>query len=95
MFLNYQYSLPSKGPTFVGGKLGGEELSQTIRAAYYEVTRWRRNIFSVSSGKAGNEFVRELTRLINGYAQATALESVAIFAVMTATTLLLQKPFVS
>ena len=48
---------PIERPNFRWGKLRGEEFSQTIRAAYYEVTRWRRNIFSVPSGKVGKEFV--------------------------------------
>ena len=80
---------PIERPNFRWGKLGGEEFSQTIRATYYEVTRWRRNILSVPSGKAGKEFVRELTRLINAYAQATALESVVIFDVVIGSTFLL------
>ena len=86
---------PIEGSNFRWGEQEGEDLAETIRSAYYEVTTWRRNIFLVPSGKAGKEFVRELTRLINAYAQATALESVAMFAVMTACTLLLQKPFVA
>ena len=36
---------PIERPDFRWRKLGGEEFSQTIPAAYYEVTRWRRNIF--------------------------------------------------
>ena len=43
------------------------------------------------SGAIGKQFVRELTRLFNAYAQATALELVALEAIMVASCLLLQK----
>ena len=36
---------PIERPNFRWGKLEGEEFSQTIRVAYYEVTRWRQNIY--------------------------------------------------
>ena len=47
--------------------------------------------FLVLTGKVGKEFVHEATRLIRSYAQGTALESVALYAIMTV--LLLWKPF--
>ena len=84
---------PVESPRFHWGEVEGEEFAETIRAAYYEVTQWRRNIFLVPTGKVGKEFVREATRLICSYAQRTVLESVAFYAVMTACVLLLQKPF--
>ena len=79
-------------PNFSWGSLDGKSFCDAIRAAYFEVMKWRRNIFLVPSGRVGKEFVRELTRLINGYADASALESIALQAVMTACVLLLQKP---
>ena len=46
----------------------------------------------VPSGKAGKRFVQELTRLFSAYADASAMEGIAIKAAMTACSLLLQKP---
>ena len=52
-------------------------------------------MFSVPSGKAGKQFLRELTHLFNAYAQASALESIALKACVVACALLLQKPHFS
>ena len=77
---------------FGWGNLQGKRFCEVIKAAYLEVTTWKRNIFLVPSGRVGKEFVKELTRLINAYVEASALELVALQAVMTACVLLLQKP---
>ena len=74
------------------GTLSGDEFSHAVRPAYVEVAHWGRNVFMVPSGKAGKRFVRAITTLLSSYAQATAMESVAMDAVMVASTLLLQKP---
>ena len=49
---------------------------------------WRLNVFEVLRGKIGSTFVREVTRLIEAYNDATALESVAMKAVMVLPALL-------
>ena len=77
---------------FVWGEIDGADFRQVIDAAYAEVVHWTRNIFQVPSGAAGKEFVAELTRLFYAYAEQTALESVALTAVMVLPVLLLQKP---
>ena len=69
--------------------------SQAITAAYTEVVHWNRNLFLVPSGNAGKDFVTELARLFRSYAEASALESVALKAAMVMPHLLLQKPFIS
>ena len=56
------------------------------------MVHWKRNIFTVPSGKAGKEFVRELTTLFSSHAQASALERIALKVVTVASVLLLQKP---
>ena len=48
--------------------------------------------FLVPSGKHGKEFVKELTLLFTAFAQASALELVAMDALMVGCALLLQKP---
>ena len=47
------------------------------------------------SGNGGKDFVTELARLFRSYAEASALESVALKAAMVMPHLLLQKPFAS
>ena len=49
-------------------------------------------MFLVPSGKAGKQFVREITNLLSAYAQSSAKEPVAMEAVMVASTIILQKP---
>ena len=77
---------------FVWGEIAAQDFVQVVEAAYCEPVHWRRNIFKVPSGKAGKEFVLELAHLFRSYANATALESVALKAAMIMPHLLLQKP---
>ena len=48
-------------------------------------------MFKVPSGQAGKSFVRELTGMFQSYADASALESVALQTAMVMPALLLQK----
>jgi hypothetical protein len=79
-------------PTFVWGKLTGSDFAHSLHATYVEVVHWRRNCFSVPFGKAGKDFVRELSRLYSAYGSASALEQVALKAAVVLPILLLQKP---
>ena len=63
--------------------------------AYSEVVHWQKNTFTVPFGKAGKEFVLELSRLLRAYTDGTALESIALMASTALSALLLQKPFLS
>ena len=53
---------------------------------------WRRNLFNVPLGSAGGEFVDEITRLIQGFTNATSLRPVSWKAVVVACHVLLQRP---
>ena len=77
--------------SFHWGSLEGGDFAQAINAAYAEVTHWRRNVFNVPSGQEGKAFVAELARLFRAYADASALQSVAIKAAMVMPHLLLQR----
>ena len=79
-------------PNFTWGNTQGTEMIQLINEAYDVVVQWKRNIFLVPSGKVGKAFVSEITRLVRGYAKATALEGIALKAVVVMLVLLLQKP---
>lgn len=80
-------------PNFQWGSLNGEEFTHVIRSAYSEIAHWRRNIFLLPTGKHGKAFVKELTTLFTAFAQASAMESIALEAAMVGCALLLQKPY--
>ena len=79
-------------PTFVWGEFTGSDFAHSLHATYVEVVHWRRNCFHVPFGKAGKDFVRELSKLYSAYGSASALESVALKAAVVLPILLLQKP---
>ncbi len=78
-------------PSFKWGEVDGESFVDLLDTCYTEVVQWRRNIFKVPSGKAGKDFVVELTRLLRGYTDGSTLECVALKAAMVMPPLLLQK----
>ena len=59
---------------------------------YDEVVHWKRNIFLIPSGAAGKDFVSELARLLQAYADESSLERIALKACMVMQVILLQKP---
>ena len=63
-----------------------------METIYSEVVHWRRNCFTVPHGKAGKEFVGELSRLYLAFASASALKTIALKAVTVLPILVLQKP---
>ena len=79
-------------PVFIWGVYDSTTILSTISSAYNEVVLWRRNIFPVPYGKAGNTFVSELSRLFRAYAEGSALECIALKAITVASIVLLQKP---
>ena len=79
-------------PCFNWGALDVATFSHAITSAYAEAIHWRRNLFSVPSGKAGTSFVTALASLYKGYGEGSAMESVALRAAMVMPILMLQKP---
>ena len=86
----YPYSQAHE-PIFMWGIHDGTTFDHSLTCCYAEVVHWKRNLFKIPSGKAGNSFVKEITRLLRAYTEASALESVALKAVMVMPHLLLQK----
>jgi len=76
----------------VWGTLNATTLKDVITHCYEKVMHWKRNMIRVPSGKSGNLFVKELTRLFQGYVSDSALQSVALYAAMVLSSLVLQKP---
>jgi len=84
--------LPMSSPTFTWGNYSGPEFTALVDTTYAEVVHWRRNCFSVPFGKAGSDFVSELSRLYLAFGSASMLETVALKAATVLPILLLQKP---
>ena len=85
------HQMPS--PSFIWGNRDSASMLKSMEDAYSEVVHWQKNTFIVPFGKAGKEFVFELSRLLRAYADGSALESIALMACTVLSVLLLQKPF--
>ena len=73
--------------------MSGDCFAAAIQDANGEVVKWKRNVFLISLGKVGEQFVSETSRLLRAFGESTPLESVAFTAVMVVPHLLLQKPY--
>ena len=83
----------SSSPAFMWGEeVHGETFVSAVKDAYQEVVRWRPNHFSIPLGAVGKKFVVEVTRLVRAFAEGSALESVALWALTIMPSLLLQQP---
>ena len=75
------------------GEMEGEETIQAcISKTYKEVTSWRKNLFMLPRGKAGTDFIRELTRLIYLFVNDTKWSRIGLPLVHIFLPLMLQKP---
>ena len=80
-------------PSFRWGRAEGSAFLLKVDRCYSKVVHWQRNVFSIPSGKAGKDFVSELARLYNAYAEGSQIESFALTAAMILPSLILQKPY--
>ena len=61
------------------GTLESEEvITNEIDAAYKIICSWKKNFFLLPFGKAGKDFVKELTSLMNLFVNKTRWERLAI-----------------
>ena len=72
--------------------LNESEISTDINDIYEEIVFWRKNLFLLPSGKYGNEYIRETTRLLTSWVEDTPLKDIAFKAIHIMPALLLQKP---
>ena len=54
-----------KEQNFYWGERKGSDFTHDLDLAYEQIAYWCQNLFLLPSGKSGNEFIREITRLIN------------------------------
>ena len=75
------------------GKMEGEEtIKGTISSIYDEIIKWRKNLFMVPRGKAGTDFIKEVSRLIRLFTTPTKWTRIAMAKVHVFIPLMLQKP---
>ena len=77
---------------FQWGDVRGDQFVSSLSRAHEEIVSWRRNLFSLPSGKMGTRFVSEIARLLNAYSCGGPFASCSIKCVMTMPALVLQKP---
>ena len=75
-----------------GSMIGEDTVRSVIKGIYDEVTSWNKNLFLLPRGKAGSEFIKELTRLINLFVNDTKWKNLALTLVHIFIPLMLQKP---
>ena len=79
-------------PNFIWGDRDSESFCNELQTVYEEVVHWRKNCFKIPSGNVGKSFVDELSRLYSSFADASALECVALMATVVLPILVLQQP---
>ena len=75
------------------GKYNGEaEIDGKIKSIYNTVLNWKKNIFRLPRGKSGDNFLKEMARLINLFARKTAWERIALSLFHIFVPIMMQKP---
>ena len=75
------------------GDLTGEEnIRKWVKSTYAIIIGWKKNFFRLPRGKCGNDFIVELTRLINLFVDKTQWLRLALSIVLVFIPLMLQKP---
>ena len=69
-------------PSFVWGEVDGEPIFHSGTCYYDEVIHWQKSLFRLPSGKSGRAFVSKLCHIFHAYATGSALECVAMKAIV-------------
>ena len=80
-------------PSYKWGSTEGSAFRLKVVRCYDKVVHWRRNVFSIPLGKAGKDFVSEMARLYQPFAEGSQIESFTLTAAMILPSLILQKPY--
>ena len=82
-----------RGNKIKWGEIEGEEaIASCIKKIYLEVITWNKNIFMLPRGKAGTDFIKELTRLLYLFVNDTKWARLGLPLVHIFIPLMLQKP---
>ncbi len=69
---------PMSTPIFTWDDYNAIQLSSKLEEAYKTVPQWRKNCFTPPFGRAGKNFLSELSRLYMAYGTMSSLESIAL-----------------
>ena len=83
---------PMSEPNFTWGERDSESFCKELQTTYDELVHWRKKCFKIPWGNAGKSLVDELCRLYTAFADASALECVALRAAVVLPILVLQQP---
>ena len=86
------YRKTNTSEQFFWGEKKGSDFTNPLNEVYERIVFWRKNLFLLPSGSSGKRFIRETTRLINSWIDATPVKEIAFKAIMMMPALLLQKP---
>ena len=70
----------------------GAEFVHAISTAYDTMTKWKKNVFKLPSGKAAKDFISELSTWLEHFNNNSAFQGIALKVFMTMPSLMLQKP---
>ena len=76
---------------YIWGKFKDHEFEKNLSQVYETVVFWRKNLFLLPSGKAGEKFIGEVSRLMSEWLHDSPLKDIAFKAIMVMSSLLLQK----
>ena len=70
----------------------GDYDGHVFEKIYDIIVYWKKNLFMLPSGRAGKDYIDEITRLLNAWIQDSAMKDITFKAIMVMPSLILQKP---
>ena len=70
----------------------GDYDGHVFEKIYDIIVYWKKNLFMLPSGRAGKDYIGEITRLLNAWIQDSAMKDITFKAIMVMPSLILQKP---
>ena len=67
-------------------------LKKNLNVIYDIIVYWKKNLFMLPTGRAGKDYIDEITRLLNAWIQDSAMKHITFKAIMVTPSLILQKP---
>ena len=86
------YTEVNKVPSTTYNNVDPKLFVQNINQIYEDMVSWRKNLFSLPTGKAGKYFVGLISEWISHYNKSDTFQSISMKVVMILPNLLLQKP---
>ena len=75
-----------------GSHTGEENIRKILENCYDTIIKWKKNVFTLPRGKCGEDFLKELTRLLDLFVHKTKWQRLAMLLIHVFIPLMLQKP---